>query len=358
MAKQILNIGSSADDGTGTTIRAGGDLINDNFNEIYTELGNGSALAIASKTQTLTNKTITGLKTSTMANQADLTFGGDGEVLGLPANPSEQGSAVSKAYVNAQLTGSVSSSGTDYLRKNFVKVAAGISGSSTASFEAVTASAPTGMTSTSENDFILEDLHEKNNNACEIKFKPTIKSQLGIGLVWLKVPPNGEPMYRDKITLKQLMHRVNTYHRPYHKILKNILDNTYKKFGNFYHVNAHSMQNQATAMSDQSQGTKRPDFVIGDREGTSCKRRFTDLIVDFLKSLNYSVDVNYPYKGMELIRAYSDPLQNKNSVQIEVNRKLYMNEETREKIDNFKILKQDLKKLINEIKKQYDEGYL
>ena len=210
----------------------------------------------------------------------------------------------------------------------------------------------------SENDFILEDLHEKNNSACEIKFKPTIKSQLGIGLVWLKIPPNGEPMYRDKITLKQLMHRVNTYHRPYHKILKNILDNTYKKFGNFYHVNAHSMQNQATAMSDQSQGTKRPDFVIGDREGTSCKRRFTDLIVDFLKSLNYSVDVNYPYKGMELIRAYSDPLQNKNSVQIEVNRKLYMNEETREKIDDFKILKQDLKKLINEIKKQYYEGYL
>ena len=210
----------------------------------------------------------------------------------------------------------------------------------------------------SENDFILENLNEKKNSACEIKFKPTIKSQLGIGLVWLKIPPNGEPMYRDKITLKQLMHRVNTYHRPYHKILKNILDNTYKKFGNFYHVNAHSMQNQATAMSDQSQGTKRPDFVIGDREGTSCKRRFTDLIVDFLKSLNYSVDVNYPYKGMELIRAYSDPLQNKNSVQIEVNRKLYMNEETREKIDNFKILKQDLKKLINEIKKQYDEGYL
>jgi N-formylglutamate amidohydrolase len=61
---------------------------------------------------------------------------------------------------------------------------------------------------------------------------------------------------------------------------------------------------------------------------------------------------------MELVRVYSDPLQNKNSVQIEVNRKLYMNEETREKIDNFKILKQDLKKLINEIKKQYDEGYL
>jgi hypothetical protein len=60
MAKQIINIGSTADDGTGSTIRAGGDLINDNFNEIYTELGDGSTLSIASKTQTLTNKTLDG----------------------------------------------------------------------------------------------------------------------------------------------------------------------------------------------------------------------------------------------------------------------------------------------------------
>ena len=44
MAKQTINIGSSANDGTGTTIRAGGDLINDNFNEIYTYLGDGSNL--------------------------------------------------------------------------------------------------------------------------------------------------------------------------------------------------------------------------------------------------------------------------------------------------------------------------
>ena len=44
MAKQTINIGSSADDGTGTTIRAGGDLINDNFNEIYNYLGDGSNL--------------------------------------------------------------------------------------------------------------------------------------------------------------------------------------------------------------------------------------------------------------------------------------------------------------------------
>ena len=44
MAKQSINIGSSANDGTGTTIRAGGDLINDNFNELYNYLGDGTNL--------------------------------------------------------------------------------------------------------------------------------------------------------------------------------------------------------------------------------------------------------------------------------------------------------------------------
>ena len=44
MAKQALNLGISANDGTGDTLRSGGDKINDNFNELYGSLGNGTAL--------------------------------------------------------------------------------------------------------------------------------------------------------------------------------------------------------------------------------------------------------------------------------------------------------------------------
>ena len=62
MAKQTINIGSAANDGTGSSLRAGGDLINDNFNEIYTAFGDGSTLGTgfitASSTATLTNKTL------------------------------------------------------------------------------------------------------------------------------------------------------------------------------------------------------------------------------------------------------------------------------------------------------------
>ena len=71
MAYQSLGLGSSANDGTGDDLRTGGDKINDNFVELYTKLGNGSALSNLTfptgtdtivgraTTDTLTNKTLT-----------------------------------------------------------------------------------------------------------------------------------------------------------------------------------------------------------------------------------------------------------------------------------------------------------
>jgi hypothetical protein len=44
MAKQTINIGTVANDGTGDSVRAGGDKINDNFTEVYTALGDGTNL--------------------------------------------------------------------------------------------------------------------------------------------------------------------------------------------------------------------------------------------------------------------------------------------------------------------------
>ena len=64
MAYQALGLGTNANDGTGDDLRTGGDKINDNFVEIYTKIGDGSALssdtvALLTATQTMTNKTLT-----------------------------------------------------------------------------------------------------------------------------------------------------------------------------------------------------------------------------------------------------------------------------------------------------------
>ena len=65
MAYQSIEIGTAANDGTGDTLRAGGDKVNDNFVEIYTLLGTGTALtsgiSATSSVVSLASPTITGV---------------------------------------------------------------------------------------------------------------------------------------------------------------------------------------------------------------------------------------------------------------------------------------------------------
>ena len=158
---------------------------------------------------------------------------------------------------------------------------------------------------------------------------PSIKSELGIGLCWTREPPAGGPLYDRKLTADEILHRIDTYHQPYQRRLRDLLDAAHGRWGAVWHVNCHSMQEVASAMSTQARGTPRLDFVLGDRDGTSCEPAFTREVERFLTARGYSVAVNDPYKGMELIRANGDPAARRHSMQIEVNRKLYMDEATR-----------------------------
>jgi N-formylglutamate amidohydrolase len=108
-----------------------------------------------------------------------------------------------------------------------------------------------------------------------------------------------------------------------------LLEEAHGRWGAVWHVNCHSMQEFASAMSTQDRGTPRPDFVLGDRDGAACEPGLTETVRAFLVARGYSVAVNDPYKGMELVRANGDPAGGRHSMQIEVNRALYMTEATR-----------------------------
>jgi hypothetical protein len=66
-----------------------------------------------------------------------------------------QNALVTEYAVRQYVSGLGSAGEQAYLRKQYVKISSGISGNSTASFSAVTASAPAGMTSTTEHDFLF-----------------------------------------------------------------------------------------------------------------------------------------------------------------------------------------------------------
>jgi len=83
VAKQTINIGTTPNDGTGSTIRAGGDIVNDNFNEIYTALGDGTTLNVdtsgASNGEALVYNSVSGkFESNTVSATSTFTIAGDG----------------------------------------------------------------------------------------------------------------------------------------------------------------------------------------------------------------------------------------------------------------------------------------
>ena len=173
---------------------------------------------------------------------------------------------------------------------------------------------------------------------------PSPRSHAGIGLIRRLIHP-GEPIYNQKFHVKQIQHRIDNYYKPYHFVLCGLIDDAHYRFGQAWHINCHSMPS-AGAVAASSALQILPDFVLGDRDGTTCDPNFIHALRDFLKGLGYRVAINHPYKGVELIRRYSDPNAGRHSVQIEINKALYWDEKSNEKGKNYNTLKSDIEKFI------------
>ncbi|TKT78358.1 N-formylglutamate amidohydrolase [Aquamicrobium sp. LC103] len=163
----------------------------------------------------------------------------------------------------------------------------------------------------------------------------------GMGLVW-RYAWGDVPMYEHPMSVAELEARIDRYWRPYHGALVELLDANHAAFGCVYHINCHSMPAIGHKLSPDPAGTVRADMVIGDYEGTSCEPGFVALAAETLKGFGYSVALNVPFKGAELISAYSDPSRKRNSIQIELNRRLYMDEATRERTADYAELRRNL----------------
>ncbi|MES5047474.1 N-formylglutamate amidohydrolase [Rhizobium nepotum] len=174
--------------------------------------------------------------------------------------------------------------------------------------------------------------------------RDSASARRGMGLTW-RFAWGDQPMYGRQLSVKELEDRINTYWRPYHRELVRLLDKTYDTFGRVYHINCHSMPAVGHVLSPDPAGTIRKDIVVGDYDGASSEPEFVQLVVSTLESFGYSVSRNVPFRGAELVSAYSAPAKNRHSIQIELNRKLYMDEVTREKNAGYGELKANLGKL-------------
>lgn len=180
------------------------------------------------------------------------------------------------------------------------------------------------------------------------EYRPSGKARIGKSLIW-RTLEDGRPIYARKLAPESVRGRIERFHAPYHRSLKALLDQAFQKHGKVYHINCHSMRAVAGKQSDEGEGAVRADFVLGDRDGTTCGARFTEFVSQVLMGMGYSVKLNDPYKGVELVRAYSDPQAGRHSLQIEINKRLYMEDGSLRKNAGFSRLQNNLGELLKAV---------
>ena len=177
-------------------------------------------------------------------------------------------------------------------------------------------------------------------------WQPSGKARIGKALVWRSLD-DGRPIYNRSLSPAELLARIARCHTPYHDTLRGLLDAAHQAHGQVFHINCHSMNPVAGVNGEGGAGQSRADIVLGDRDGSTCAPEWTEWIRDTLTGLGYSVAVNDPYKGVELVRAYANPAQGRHSLQLELNKRLYMDMGTLQRTAGFEVLQGDLMRLLD-----------
>lgn len=171
------------------------------------------------------------------------------------------------------------------------------------------------------------------------------KSEMGLGLV-RRLIKGSVDIYDRLLAVEEVRARIEGFHRPYVAELERLLDSAHAAHGTAWHVNCHSMR---SAGRRRGQSIPRADIVLGDRDGTSCDQIFTRYVAEVARDLGYRVALNDPFKGAELVARFGRPADARHSLQIEINRALYMDEDRIEKRADFAAFKRDMDRMIGAI---------
>lgn len=159
----------------------------------------------------------------------------------------------------------------------------------------------------------------------------------GLGTI-ARVVADAEEIYREPLTVEEGLARIEDLYKPYHATLRARLAATLERFPFVVLVDCHSMPSTARGLEHRP----RPDIIVGDRFGTSCSGALTEASVAILRDLGYRVVRNRPYAGGYITEHYGRPHSGIHTLQIEVNRGLYMDEQQFRRTVGFGALMQDL----------------
>jgi N-formylglutamate amidohydrolase len=151
---------------------------------------------------------------------------------------------------------------------------------------------------------------------------PRVSSGLG---VIPRVVAGGRAIYHGKLSLTEAEARLSLYWHPYHVALKRLMDSTCANFGQAILIDCHSMPHEAIEAHARP-GQPKPEVVLGDRFGAASGREVMEQVEAAFADAGFRVGRNAPFAGAYIAQAYGRPSRGCHVVQVEIDRRLYMDE--------------------------------
>jgi N-formylglutamate amidohydrolase len=148
----------------------------------------------------------------------------------------------------------------------------------------------------------------------------------GLGTI-PRVVGDGQEIYRERLSVDNALARIEALYKPYHRALRRLINKAHQAFGAVVVVDCHSMPSIGVSRDEP----RRPDMVIGDRYGTSCAALLPEMVERTMSRLGYSIGRNKPYAGGFITEHYGNPASGLHTIQLELNRAIYMDERRRER---------------------------
>ncbi|KQQ34416.1 N-formylglutamate amidohydrolase [Rhizobium sp. Leaf306] len=152
----------------------------------------------------------------------------------------------------------------------------------------------------------------------------------GLGTIPRIVAENMD-IYRRKLSVAEGLSRIEAIYKPYHACLRRLIAATHARFGICVLIDCHSMPGNIRL----SGSNVKPDFIIGDRYGTSASAELSRAALSFLSEMGFAAVRNKPYAGGFITEHYGRPVRGLHALQIEINRGLYVDEGTLSKRPEF-----------------------
>ena len=162
----------------------------------------------------------------------------------------------------------------------------------------------------------------------------------GLGTI-ARVVGEAKEIYNRRLTVEEGLARIESLYKPWHAVLRGLLQEARRLNGVAVLVDCHSMPSNA-GRADRI----KADVVVGDRYGASCDPAFMECVEGRLRALGYAVVRNKPYAGGFITEHYGDPGAGWHALQIEINRGLYMDEATLARSAGFEELQNDLREVM------------